>query len=240
MIACYGAPLLAAYPPGTAFVTAAPTPQQPGDAFEQAAAQNLSNSLLLTGAGLGVGAIPSAATALGFDAAATATGTALAVKAGVGAVAGAGFDVAGQMMGGQPYRPGQTAVSAVVGAIGAPLAGESTMWNALLAGFANTDVTGASNMMYGEDKSLLGAFGVGIAGGATGSYFGKLTASKLSNVLPQYIGGMPIVQSLPRLVQNYGVPNPYPGVIGEAVNQTVTGLTPSVVDKLTSDKGAKP
>ena len=116
----------------------------------------------------------------------------------------------------------------------------SVVWNALLGGTVNTANTASSNVLYGDSNSLATAFGWGALGGGLGTEAGILTESGLSSFSPKYIGASPIAPEIPLLLQNFGRLNPYPGSIGEAANQTVSGLTPPMVDKLTNDNGSKP
>jgi hypothetical protein len=191
-----------------------------------------------TAAGIIVAA-PAALSVSGLDLSAMTAGRVLTAS-GIGATAGAGFDAMGQAIGGQPYRPGQTVVSALTGAAAGPLATESVIWNALLGGTVNTSNTAASNVLYGDSNSLYGAFAVGAIAASAGTGLGKVTENRLSTVLPKYIGASPIIPGVPLLLQNFGHANPYPSAVGEIVNQTVSGTTPIVIDHVSSKNGAAP
>jgi hypothetical protein len=61
---------------------------------------------------------------------------------------------------------------------------------------------------------------------------GKYVELRLSDALPKYIGGSIIDPGIPVIVQNYGYKNPYPTIIGELVNQSVSGSLPSIAPSI--------
>ena len=172
-------------------------------------------------------AAPAALSVSGLNLSTMTAGNVLTASS-IGAAAGAGFDAIGQAIGGQSYRPGQTVVSALTGAAAGPLATESVIWNALLGGTVNTANTAASNVMYKDSNSLAASFGFGALGSGVGTYIGNRLEKTLSAALPKYIGGGMINPDISIILQDYGKPNPIPGVIGESANQTISGMTPSL------------
>ena len=182
---------------------------------------------------------PAALLGSGLDLSTLTVGSTLTAS-GIGAAAGAGFDVLGQAIGGQPYRPAQTVISAVTGAVAGPFATDAVLWNAVLGGAVNAASTAASNALYGNSNSLYWAFGVGALAGGVGTKAGNFTEDGLSNVLPKYIGASALDPKIPIILQNFGRANPYPSAIGQAVNQTVSGTTPIIVNRSSGNSGSQP
>lgn len=170
---------------------------------------------------------PAALAASGLDLSTLTVGRALTAS-GLGAAAGAGFDALGQATGDQPYRPAQTVVSALTGAVAGPFATDAVLWNAVLGGAVNAANTAASNYLYGDANSLYSAFEFGVIGGGVGTYVGNNFGKYLSANLPEYIGGDSINPRIPVILQNYGKPNPVPSVVSGVANQTISGMAPII------------
>ncbi|MDZ4193656.1 MAG: DUF637 domain-containing protein [Pseudomonas sp.] len=148
---------------------------------------------------------------------------------------GAGFDGVGQWVNGGEYRPWQTVVSGVTGGLAYPLAGG--VWvNTLLSGAVGGTNTAANNYMYAEDKSIRDAILVGAISGGVGSYLGQWGAGAAAHVLPYRIGAGVIDPNKAILLQNIGARNPYPGYIGGALENSVGGGIPIVIETMQKDR----
>ena len=126
-----------------------------------------------------------------------------AIRSTAGAAVNSAFDVAGQMYKGEAFRPGQTIVAALTGAVGGQLVSSSSAVNALTAGSLNALNTHINNQIYNEDKSVTGAFVIGLGASVFGTYVGQNTAQYLSKNTPVTIGNPPILTLDPDLTSKW-------------------------------------
>ena len=150
-----------------------------------------------------------------------------------GTVLGSGFDAAGQLIGGNEYRPGQTVVAGITGGFTYPLTGVGLLGSMALGGVYGGTNRALNNYIYGEDKNVWRSAGVGFVAGGFGyktNEFVSKAASKFK-YLPKRIGGSTIDLNKPILLQNIGILNPYPAHIGKAAGQTMESSIPLVLDK---------
>ena len=131
----------------------------------------------------------------------------------IGAGVGGGFDIAGQLYKGEAFRPGQTIVATLTGAVGGPLVTKSTPINALVGGGVNAVNTWAANQIYGDKQNVTTAFVAGFGFSLVGASLGQNYANYLTKTSPITIGNPPI-------------PNPYPARAGKWVE---TGISNSTV-----------
>ena len=126
-------------------------------------------------------------------------------KSVAGAVINGGFDAYGQLTdpGNGAYRPWQSIVVAGTGAIATPLLGRNILINGFVGGLSSGAGTALTNTIYGKDVNDGVWKSAWIGGGFTfvGSGIGILTTSGLSNM----------------------VPFPWPGNIGGAVDNLISG-----------------
>jgi len=189
------------------------------ESFDGQQAKNLSQSLPI----LAVVAAPEIVATLG-------TG-----KMVTGAILGAGFDAAGQyaqlqFQADDSYRPLQTVVAGMTGAVAFPLSGSSILGDAVLGGLSNATNTAMTNSLYDKNDSLAAAAVLGAGFSGFGAYVGGKAVNYASEYLPTNISATYIDQSIPIFQQtiNLGIPNPYPNLIGAGVSNTI-GAIPSFV-----------
>jgi hypothetical protein len=108
--------------------------------------------------------------------------------------------------------------------------------NTLLSGAVGGTNTAANNYMYAEDKSIRDAILVGAISGGVGSYLGQWGAGAAAHVLPYRIGAGVIDPNKAILLQNIGARNPYPGYIGGALENSVGGGIPIVIETMQKDR----
>ena len=150
-----------------------------------------------------------------------------------GTVLGSGFDAAGQLIGGNEYRPGQTVVAGITGGFTYPLTGVGLLGSMALGGVYGGTNRALNNYIYDEDKNVWRSAGVGFVAGGFGyktNEFVSKAASKFK-YLPKRIGGSTIDLNKPILLQNIGILNPCPAHIGKAAGQTMESSIPLVLDK---------
>ncbi len=148
-----------------------------------------------------------------------------------GTALGAGFDAAGQLIGGNEYRPGQTVIAGVTGGLTYPLAGGGLLGSMALGGAYGGSNRVLNNYVYDESLSVGDSALFGVAGGGAGHLTGSYTRALASRYLPRRINGAAIDQNKPILLQNIGVLNPYPIYIGDGVEQATTWAIPIILDR---------
>jgi len=148
-----------------------------------------------------------------------------------GTALGAGFDVAGQLIGGNEYRPGQTVIAGVTAGLNYPLAGGGLLSSMALGGTYGGSNRALNNYVYGEEKSVVDSTVFGMAGGGAGHLSGSYAWAVTSKYLPKRINGAAIDPDKPILLQNIGVLNPYPAYIGSGAGQVTESVVPLVLDK---------
>jgi hypothetical protein len=95
--------------------------------------------------------------------------------------------------------------------------------------------TALGNAWYGTDDSVLyGGFTGGIFSGL-GTMAGTRAKNLAAEVMPNNIGGQPINPKVPILLQNFGVPNPWPARIGNTVEQGISNV-PSFLPSKSEEK----
>ena len=207
-------------------LAATPTTPNPFyDSYQGKQAANLSQSLPIAA----VVASPEIVATLG------------ARKIATGAILGAGFDAAGQYVQMQPggtYRPGQTVVAGVIGAVAYPLSGSSSVADVFVGGAANATNTTVTNSMYGKNDSVVWAsiYGAGFSG--VGHVSGNWIRISAANRLTTKVGATYIDPTVSIFQQkvNLGAPNPYPALIGTSVSNAIGGI-PSFVPLPTVNGG---
>lgn len=148
-----------------------------------------------------------------------------------GTALGAGFDAAGQLIGGNEYRPGQTVIAGVTGGLTYPLAGGGLLGSMALGGTYGGSNRALNNYVYDEDKNVWRSAGIGVLGGGFGYRATHETAKFSAKYLPERLGGSVIDPSKPILLQNIGTLNPYPTYVGKGTGQVVEFVTPLIFDK---------
>jgi hypothetical protein len=163
------------------------------------------------------------------------TGLTTLGKAVSGAALGGGFDAAGQWVTTGEIQPMKTFIAAGTGALAAPFASTSVMRNAGVGGLVGGGNTALGNAWYGTDDSVLyGGFTGGIFSGL-GTMAGTRAKNLAAEVMPNNIGGQPINPKVPILLQNFGVPNPWPARIGNTVEQGISNV-PSMLPAKSEEK----
>ncbi|HEF4760090.1 TPA: hypothetical protein SAN82_002522 [Pseudomonas putida] len=119
-----------------------------------------------------------------------------------GAGLGAGFDVLGQSLGGQEYRPGQTIIAGVTGGLAYPLAGAGIMSNTTAGAISGGLNIALNNYVYDEKNTVSEAGAIGAFAGFFGVGAERFLASSL------------------------GGASRYSGYIGWGVGQAVSGGLP--------------
>ncbi len=160
-------------------------------------------------------------------------------KMTIGAMLGGGFDTAGQLFRGQPYRGGQAAVAALTGAVAYPFSGVSLWRDAVIGAGVGGVNTVAVNGMYGEGKDVVKGAMVGAMFYGGGYVLGAVSFSVIKSKLPARIGGEPLNPYVPALFQNFGKPNPYPEFISGVIRDSFGGI-PSVLPMPFVDEGNSP
>ena len=173
-------------------------------------AANLEQALAVTG----VVATPEILSALGV------------AKPVIGGIMGGGLDAAGQLSQlkpGESYRPGQTAIATVTGAVALPLSGSSKIGDTIVGGIVGAINTAVTNEMYGRNDSVLWATGLGATFGGLGNYGGEYVtdSARQSQFFRSYVG-RPV--------------NPYPEYIGTTVSSGIGGI-PSFIPLPEANKG---
>ena len=156
-----------------------------------------------------------------------------------GTALGAGFDAAGQLIGGNEYRPGQTneyrpgqtVIAGVTGGLTYPLAGGGLLGSMALGGTYGGTNRALNNYVYDEDKNAWRSARVGSIAGGVGHFAGSYTGALASRYLPRRINGAAIDPDKPILLQSIGVLNPYPGYVGKSVEQVIESTIPVVLDR---------
>lgn len=148
-----------------------------------------------------------------------------------GTALGAGFDAAGQLIGGNEYRPGQMVIAGVTGGLTYPLAGGGLLSSMALGGIYGGSNRVLNNYVYDEDKSVVDSTVFGMAGGGLGYGIDKTTSYNFSKILPVRIGGEVIDPNKPILLQNIGILNPYPTYIGKSAGQVTETIVPLVLER---------
>ena len=148
-----------------------------------------------------------------------------------GTVLGSGFDAAGQLIGGNEYRPGQTVVAGITGGFTYPLTGVGLLGSMALGGVYGGTNRALNNYVYDEDKNVWRSAGVGFVAGGAGQVTGAYTRNIAYRYLPKRINGDAIDPNKSILLQNIGVLNPYPGYMGKGAGQVTEWATPAVLDK---------
>lgn len=148
-----------------------------------------------------------------------------------GTVLASGFDAAGQLIGGNEYRPGQTVVAGITGGFTYPLAGVGLLGSMALGGAYGGTNTALNNYVYGESLSVRASATVGILASGLGYGANKAVADYLTRVFPSRIGGGAIDPNKPILLQNIGVLNPYQAYMGSGAGQVTESVVPLVLDK---------
>ncbi|MGZ8257095.1 MAG: hypothetical protein ACXWTX_04915, partial [Gallionella sp.] len=194
-------------------LTAPNSPNPREGTFHQAASSNLSQSLPIAA----VAVAPEVAATLGVG------------KVVTGAALGAGFDAAGQyiqMKPDEPFRPLQTVVAGTTGALAYPLTGNTVISGAFFGGATNAANTFLTNEIYGKNDSVWTAAALGFGFGGAGAAFGNVAQSFAASRLPSNINATYINSTLPLFQQtiNFGIPNPYPAMIGAGVANTIGGI----------------
>ena len=160
-------------------------------------------------------------------------------KMTIGAMLGGGFDTAGQLFRGQPYRGGQAAVAALTGAVAYPFSGVSLWRDAVIGAGVGGVNTVAVNGRYGEGKDVVKGAMVGAMFYGGGDVLGAVSFSVIKLKLPARIGGEPLNPYVPALFQNFGKPNPYPEFISGVIRDSFGGI-PSVLPMPFVDEGNSP
>ncbi len=148
-----------------------------------------------------------------------------------GTALGAGFDAAGQLIGGNEYRPGQTVIAGVTGGLTYPLAGGGLLGSMALGGIYGGSNRALNNYVYDEDRDVWRSAGAGSVAGGAGHFSGSYTRNIAYKYLPKRINGAVIDPNNPILLQNIGVLNPYPGYVGKSVEQVTEWAIPAVLDR---------
>lgn len=99
-----------------------------------------------------------------------------------GTVLASGFDAAGQLIGGNEYRPGQTVVAGITGGFTYPLAGVGLLGSMALGGAYGGTNTALNNYVYGESLSVRASATVGILASGLGYGANKAVADYLTRV----------------------------------------------------------
>lgn len=92
-----------------------------------------------------------------------------------GTALGAGFDAAGQLIGGNEYRPGQTVIAGVTAGLTYPLAGGGLLGSMALGGAYGGSNRALNNYVYDEDKNAWRSARVGSIAGGVGHFAGSYT-----------------------------------------------------------------
>ena len=148
-----------------------------------------------------------------------------------GTALGAGFDAAGQLIGGNEYRPGQTVVAGITGGFTYPLAGVGLLGSMALGGAYGGTNRALNNYIYDEDNNVWRSAGVGFVAGGAGQVVGAYARNIAYRYLPKRINGDAIDPNKSILLQNIGVLNPYPGYMGKGAGQVTEWAIPAVLDK---------
>lgn len=143
-----------------------------------------------------------------------------------GGALGSVFDGAGQLMGDEDYRPGQTFIAGYTGVITGPLTGYRLLSNMAVGGVYGGSNTALNNFVYGEDNSVRNSVVLGMAWGGAGTITNNYITKIATKNLPYRIGGSVIDPNYPILLQNTGVKNPYPQHIGTAAGEVTSGGLP--------------
>lgn len=105
----------------------------------------------------------------------------------------------------------------MTGGLAYPLAGAGLITNTVAGAAVGGANTGFNNYVYSEEKSALRNMVIGGFAGFVGSGTDKVVTFGLSGLLPSRMGNSVVDPGRAILIQNIGIPNPYPSYMGWGV-----------------------